>query len=214
MVLGLGSFGSALAIKLSENGCRVTGVDQNRERIEGMKDILYEAINADCTDRQALAQIMLPQAQAVFISLGESLENSLLATLHAKELGARDIWVKGLTQEHGKILEALGVQHIIYPEVETARNLADRVTWPNVLEYLPIDDEYQFAETSVPDQLYGQTLREADLRRQFGIWVLGIKDTLSNRLEIFPDGDTKLLDNHMLLLVSKKADLEKFRELQ
>lgn len=214
VVLGLGSFGTALAKRLSHNGCKVTGVDRSKERIDALRDELHEAIYADVTDRQCLAQLLLPTAHAVFISLGENIEPSLLATLHCKELGAKRLLAKGVTPEHGKILERLGVERVIYPEAEIATDLADRMTWPNVLDFVPIDPEYSFVEMAVPQVLAGKTLREADLRRKHGIWVLGVKDVLTNRLHIIPDGDFKLSDDQMLLLISKKPDLLKFRELE
>ena len=213
IVLGLGSFGSALATRLSVNGCKVTGVDRSRERVEELKDILHEAIVMDSTDREALGQLLMANAQAVFISLGEHIEPSLLATLHAKELGARRILVKGVTKEHGRILERLGVERVIFPEVEMALEIADRATWPNVLDFLTIDSEYSFIEIAVPSSLSGTTLRKADLRKRYGIWVLGVKDALSGKLEIIPDGDFRLTDDQLLLVIGKLEDLNRFRSV-
>jgi trk system potassium uptake protein TrkA len=120
VVLGLGSFGSALARRLTKNGCRVTGADASEARIDELKGQLYEAVVTDVTDRESLEQLLLNHADAVFISLGEEIEKSLLAALHAKELGARRVIVKGVTIEHGKILKRLGVDRVIFPEVEMA----------------------------------------------------------------------------------------------
>jgi trk system potassium uptake protein TrkA len=213
-VLGLGSFGTALARRLSENGCRVTGVDQRKDRVEALKDVLYEAVIADATERESMEQISLKTADAAFISLGEDITRSLLAALHAKELGARRIIVKGVTEEHGKLLTHLGVERVVFPEVEIARELADRMTWPNVVDYLPIDPEYSFVEFSIPSAIVGETLREADLRRRYGVWVVGVKDVLSGKLQIFPDADFRFGEDQLLLVVGKQADLDHLRELQ
>jgi trk system potassium uptake protein len=214
VVLGLGSFGTALATRLSKNGCRVTGVDSSQERVDALKDLLYEAVVADTTDRDALAELGISKAEAVFISLGEDLAPSLLATLHARELGAKRIQVKGVTEEHGKILRSLGVDRVIFPEVEIANEIADRATWPNVLDFLPIDSEYSFVEIAVPSGLSGETLRDADLRRRFGIWVLGVKDALSGKLAIIPDADFRLTDDQLLLVIGRMPDINKFRALK
>ncbi len=212
VMLGLGSFGSALAIRLSENGCRVTGVDADPERADTLKDKLYEAITADVTDRQALVRLLLPNAEAVFISLGEDLTQSILATLHARELGAKRIMVKGISQEHGKILEALGVERVIFPEEETAHRLADQISGSIILNFLPIDSEYSFIEIGVPAKLSGQTLIEADLRRRYGIWVLGVRDVLNNKLEVLPRAEYRLTEDQLLLLIATKESLDRFRE--
>lgn len=212
VVIGLGSFGAALANRLCENGCRVTGIDDRRERVESMKDNLYEAIIGDATDRDALEHLPLEEADAVFISLGENLSPSLLATLHAKELGAKRIIVKGVTEDHGKILKNLGVDRVIFPELEIATELADRSTWPNVIDFLPIDPEYSFVEFAVPDSFVGKNFQELALRGRFGIWVVGVKDVLTGKLEMFPDGQFQCGSDQVLLVVGKEKNLKRLRE--
>ena len=216
VVLGLGSFGTALAKRLSQNGCRVTGVDANRERVEDLKQILYEAVIADVTERTALQELSLDQTHTVFISLGEkeNITPSVLATLHARELGAKRIIVKGLNQDHGKILRALGVERVVFPEQEIAVELADRIIWPNVLDFVPIDPEYSFVEIAVPDSLMGRTLQESNLRRDFNVWVIGVKDVLTGKLSLFPDASFRLGDDQLLVVVAKQADLVRLREIK
>lgn len=214
IMLGMGSFGTALATQLAKNGCRVTGVDNQRERLEALKDVLHEAVIGDATDRELLDNLSVREAQCVFISLGEAISQSLLAALHMKELGAREVIVKGVTREHGKILKHLGVDRVVFPEEEVARQLADKLTWPNVLDLLPIDPEYSFAEVSVPASLNGKTLAEANLRSRIGVYVMGIKDFLSGKLDMFPAPTIRLLDDQIMLVVGKREELEALRELK
>jgi trk system potassium uptake protein len=216
VVLGLGSFGTALAKRLSQNGCRVTGVDADRERVEDLKQILYEAVIADVTERTALRELSLDQTHTVFISLGEkeNITPSVLATLHARELGAKRIIVKGLNQDHEKILRSLGVERVVFPEQEIAVELADRIIWPNVLDFVPIDPEYSFLEIAVPDSLMGRTLQESNLRRDFNVWVIGVKDVLTGKLSLFPDASFRLGDDQLLVVVAKQADLVRLREFK
>ena len=171
-MLGMGSFGSALATQLAANGCRVTGVDQRRDRLDAVKNVIQEAIIGDATDRELLENLPIKDSTSVFISLGETISRSLLATLHVKELGARDVVVKGVTKEHGKILSHLGANRVVFPEEEVAKELADKSSWPNVLDFLPIDPEYSVVEITVPESLEGKTLAEADLRNSVGVFVL------------------------------------------
>ncbi|MBM4000588.1 MAG: TrkA family potassium uptake protein [Planctomycetes bacterium] len=214
VVIGLGTFGAALATRLAKNGCRVTGIDSEEERVDELKDVLYEAVIGDATDRDALEHMPLQQADAVFVSMGEDITRSLLATLHAKELGARRIIVKGVTSEHGKILSRLGVERVVYPEIEIASQVADQFTWPNVIDFLPIDPEFSFLEIAVPDSLIGQSLQEINLRRRIGVWVVGVKDVMSGKLEMFPDGEFRLGADQMLLVVGRHSDLNRLRDLK
>ena len=216
VVLGLGTFGESFAVQLCQNGCRVTGVDLDRERVDRLRDQLYEAIIADVTDQESLKHLSLDHADAVLISLGEAqnMTPSLLATLHAKELGARRIIVKGLSHEHGVILKNLGVERVVFPESEIAVELANRITWPNVLDNMPIDPDYSFLEITMPDSLVGTTLFEADLRRRFNIWVVGIKDVVTGNVVMLPDPQVTLGDDQFLVVVGRKSDLNKFREFK
>ncbi|MBI2481053.1 MAG: TrkA family potassium uptake protein [Planctomycetia bacterium] len=211
IVLGLGSFGAALARRLTKNGCQVMGVDGIRERVDEIKDELYEAVIADVSDRSSLEELGLPDADAVFISLGEDITPSLLAALHAKELGAKRIIVKGVTKEHGKLLEHLGVERIVFPELEIANELGDRMAWPNVLDFLPIDPDYSIIELAVPPSCVGMTLQEADLRRRFGVWIMAIKDALSGQLSVLPAAEHRLNDDQLLLALGKQDQLERLR---
>jgi trk system potassium uptake protein TrkA len=213
IMLGMGSFGTALATKLAANGCRVTGIDGRPERLEAVKNLIHEAVIGDATDREVLESLPIRDVTAVFISLGENISQSLLATLHVKELGARNVIVKGVTKEHGKILEHLGVDRVVFPEEEVARELADRMTWPNVLDYLPIDPEYSVAEVAMPGSLSGRTLAEANLRSKIGVHVMGLKDVMKGKFEMFPDGKTKLLEDQVLLVVGRETEIAALREL-
>lgn len=213
VMLGMGTFGTALARRLAVNGCQVIGVDSRRDRLEAVKNEIHECVIGDATDREVLENLPLRDASAVFISLGETISRSLLATLHVKELGARQVVVKGVTKEHGKILEHLGADRVVFPEEEVAKQLADKMTWPNVLDFLPIDPEYSVAEVAMPSSLSGRTLAEADLRNRIGVQVMGIKDVLSGKLDMFPDGRRKLLEDQVLLVVGRAEELEALREI-
>jgi trk system potassium uptake protein TrkA len=216
VVLGLGSFGSALATRLCDNGCRVTGVDADEERVDCLKDKLYEAVIADVTERRALEQLALPDCDAVFISLGENqnMTPSILSALHCRELGAKRVIVKGLSADHGKILKNLGVERVVFPEIEIATELADRITWPNVLDFMPIDPEYSFVEMAIPDSLVGKTLRETDLRRLYNVWVIGVKDAMTGRLELLPEAEYRFSADQLLVVVAKQDDINRLREVK
>ena len=210
VVLGLGSFGAALARRLSDNGCLVTGVDGDEPRVEALRDRLHEAIVADVTDRSVLESLMLDRSDGVFISLGEQIERSILCALHVKELRARQIYVKGVSEEHRRILQALGVTRVIHPEVEMARQLADQMASPNLLEYFKVDEEYGISEVAVPNWLVGQSLQSAELPKKHRLFVLGIKSTIHQKWEMTPGPDHRFADDQLILVMGKKTDIAAF----
>lgn len=214
IVIGLGTFGTALATKLSKNGCRVTGMDINRDRVEALSEVLYEAIVGNGTDRDTIAQLPVKTADAVYISTGSDIALSLLATLHTKQEGARRIIVKGVTADHAAILSSLGVERVVFPEIEIAESLADRATWPNVVDFLPIGVEYAFIEIAVPDSLAGKSLTDLRLRQRFDVWVVGVKTAMTNQLDMFPDGQYLLAPDQILLIVGKEQELARLQKLK
>lgn len=213
VVLGLGTFGTALARRLHESGCRVSGVDAREDRVEELRDVLYEAVIGDSTDREILQQLNLAAVRGVFISLGEDIAVSLLATLHCKELGAKRIIVRGVTPDHGRILKHLGVERVVFPEIEAAIELADREAYPNVLDFLPIDPNFSLVEIAVPDSFSGKSIGELELRRRFDVWVVAVKDVLTGNLEMLPRADYRLYEDHVLLVIGRPPDLNRLREV-
>lgn len=214
IVIGLGSFGAALARRLVKNGCRVTGVDRDKERVEALTDVLYEAIIGDATERETIAHLSIEQANAVYIGLGEDISLSLLATLHVKNEHARRVIVKGVTREHGAILKALDVDRVVFPETEIAQSLADREAYPNVIDFLPIGAEYAFIEVAVPDSMAGKSLLDVRLRQRYDVWVVGVKNALSGELAIFPDGTYVLGPDELLLIVGKEGDVARLQNIK
>jgi trk system potassium uptake protein TrkA len=210
VVLGLGAFGGALARGLGDSGGLVTGVDHDEALVESLRDSLHEAIVGDVTDRAVLEALLLDRAEAVFIALSERIDRSILCALHVKDLKAKQIYVRGVSEEHRRILLALGVTKVIYPEVEMARQLADRVAHPNILECFQVDADYAIGEVAVPAWLVGQTLQSAELPRKYRLFVLGLKSTLHQQWEMAVTADHKFTDDQCLLVMGKKTDIAAF----
>jgi len=214
IVIGLGSFGATVARRLSENGCRVTAIDACRERAELVEDTVYEAIIGDATERETLEEMNLHEADAVVISLGADITTSLLATLHARELHAQRMIVKGVSPEHEKILKYLGVERVVFPKIEVGHSVADNLTWPNMIDYLPIGQEYGVDELNLPVELAGKTLRESQLRERYGVNVLGVKDKSTGKFDLLPAADFLLRSNQIAVVIGQEKDLKRLREME
>ncbi len=208
IVIGLGSFGTALAERLCKNGCRVTGVDAGREPVEELKDILYEAIIGDATERETLEHLAMKDAKAVFISLGEDITQSLLATLHAKELGASP---HHRQRRHARACAIAPLPGNRSRHLSRDRNCTGAGRPNDVAEHHRLSADrsgVQFRRDRCAGPFCRTTLQQLDLRRKFGVWVVGIKDALSGKLSMFPDGDFQLSPDQLLLLVGKQTDVE------
>ena len=168
-VLGLGTFGRNLTISLYEAGHQVSVLDNDAKAVAGVQDQCELALVADCTDRTALAQMHLDAVTCAVVALGQNLGASVLCTLMLKEMGVPRVISKAMTAEHKTILKRVGADQVVFPEQEAAARLAMALTYPNLLEYLPISDEYSIMELAPPKAMVGKTLKDLDLRRKYGI---------------------------------------------
>jgi trk system potassium uptake protein TrkA len=144
--------------------------------------------------------------------MGESLESSILATLHLKKIGVKRIWAKATTEDHAAILRAIGAGEVIFPERETARRLAAQLINPNLLDFIPLEEDYRVMDVAPPDNFCGRTLVELDLRRKFGVFVLAIKELVPTRFVFLPPPDFVIKPSDILVMIGKEADLVRLRE--
>lgn len=211
VVIGLGNFGYNLAIALSSLQHEVLVIDANEKKVEEIKDRVSCAVAADARDKKVLSEFVSDTSDAVIVSLGDDITSSVLAVLHLKNLGIKNIIAKALNINHGKILEAIGTTEVIYPEKEVAIRLAARLTTKNLIEYIPMADEYSIMEIAVPDNLVGKTLGELKLRNRYGVEVIAVKDVMFDRFYLIPNADFKISADSALVIIGKNSDINKMK---
>ncbi|MBU7014096.1 MAG: TrkA family potassium uptake protein [Theionarchaea archaeon] len=209
VVIGLGSFGVNLAIALTEEGHEVLVIDADRKKVEAIKDKVTHAVIGDATDKQIMSEIITPDTDTVIVGVNEGMEASTLATLYLKDVGVKEVIVKAISDEHVKILKAVGATEIIYPEKDVALRLAERLSTPNLIEHLPLTPEYSIVELTPPEAFLGKTLRGLDLRKEYGIVVIAVKDMLTNTFHLIPGGDFEIRPDTALIIIGKKSDIER-----
>jgi len=211
VIIGVGSFGSSLAITLAELGNEVLVIDMNRKKIDQIKDKVTHAVIADATDKDVLSEFVKDSVDAVIVGLGDNMEANILTALHLKDLKVKRIIAKAMSEEHIKILVAIGVTDIIYPEKDVAIRLAKELTDPNLIEYIPLAPEYSIATIASPDKFIGKTLKELQLRNKYNVEVIAIKDVLSDSFHLIPDANFKIPYDSALLIIGEKSNIDKLR---
>jgi trk system potassium uptake protein TrkA len=212
-VIGLGSFGSNIAKTLYEKGNEVLAVDEDKDKIEEVKNFVSHAINMDSADKENLQAMGIKDMDVVIVSLGPEMEASILTVLYLNELGARRIVAKALTEDHAKILESVGATEVIYPEKDMAIKTALKLSCPNVLEYLPLISGFGIQEIAPPEKFIGKNLRELDLRNKYGIQVIAIKELIPEKTTFVPKADFVLKDSDILVIMGEDKQLEKINAL-
>ena len=174
-VIGLGRFGSAMARTLTELGQDVIGIDSNEERVQRHADIIRSAVQLDANDERALRAVGVQDVDVAIISIGENIEASLLAVMLVKDLGVPRVIAKAVTTLHGRILERIGVNRVIFPEREMAIRVAHSLVVANVLDYIELSRDFSIIEMPAPGEFAGKSLKELQLRNKFGLTLIAIK---------------------------------------
>lgn len=206
VVIGLGEFGRELALQLARD-CEVLALDRDERMVEQILDRVQRALILDVRDYHALSSVVTPDFDEGVVSMAESLESSILATLHLKKIGVRRIWAKATTEDHAAILRAIGADEIIFPERETARRLAAHLINPNLLDFVPLAEDYRVMDVAPPDEFYGHTLAELELRKRFGVFVLAVKELVPVRFVFLPPPDFVIKPSDILVMIGREGDL-------
>jgi trk system potassium uptake protein TrkA len=208
-VIGLGNFGVHVARVLFEEGHEVLVVDADRAQVQKVKDLASVALVGDAASKEFLVTHGFTDLDAVVISTGDRSHVATLITLYLKELKVKRILVKAISEDHGRILEKVGASDVIFPEKDMAIRTARRLLSPNVLEYLPLGDDFSLTETAPPQDFIGKNLMQLDLRSRFQVNVLGIKDVLTDTFIPFPPSDRVIRDSDILIMAGHPEQLEK-----
>ena len=211
VVIGLGIFGSQLVRQLYEKGIEVIAIDKNRDVVQRIKDHSTKAVMADATNKEVLESIGIAAGDTVVISFGEDLSASTLLTLYLKEMQVREIIVKVPNEDYKRILLKVGASEAIIPEREMANKVARSIISPNVLEYLPISEDYTICELAPPTAFIGKSLAELDLRKRYQLQVIAIRDVLSESLQLVPRASSVIKDSDVLVIVGREEDIQKVK---
>lgn len=208
-VIGLGSFGESVSRELMRLGHEVLGIDSSEERANPLADILTQTVIADATDETALGELDLTRFDAVLIAIGKNIEASILCTMAAKTLKAREVWVKAITPVHHRIVEKLGASRIFHPEYEMGLRVAQILAHPNMLDYISLGDNYFVIEIRPGEVLEERPLSELKIDKA-GVQLLAIKHGQS--VTLHPGNDQRLRRNDHLVLVGEEEALRRFSD--
>jgi trk system potassium uptake protein TrkA len=204
-VIGLGRFGYHVARTLAQGGAEVIACDVDEEKVREVSEYVSLAYVLDATDAKALKESGIANVDTAVVSIGENIEASILIVVQLKELGVKEVVAKAITPLHGKVLEKLGVDRVVYPEKEMAIRVAHSLLAGEFIEEIPIGEKHSLFELKAFDFMLGKTLRELDVRRRFGVSVLAIKR--GENLIVNPVGDEKVLPGDILVVLGTTEQL-------
>ena len=214
LVIGLGRFGSNVSSAFFSNGHDVLAVDRDINVVQNVVEqrTVENAIQIDGIDSNSLRRLDLERFAAVIVSVGTSIEDSLLICATLKELGVQKIVAKASNQMHGSILEKIGVDLIVYPEAEMGRRVANQLMGLNFLDEFPLTENFSISEISLPKTYVSKTLAESKIRSDYHLNILAIRRS-GGHFSISPSAATTFQQDDQILVIGTHDVIEKFKEL-
>ena len=212
-VIGLGQFGRHLAVELAKD-CEVLAIDKNQSVINEVGDQVQRAYCLDSRDFASLSTVVGADFDDAVVSMSENMEASILTVLHLKRLRLPHIHAKATSRDHAEILKAIGADSIIFPERETAARLATQLINRNLLDFIPLSENYMVMQITPPDWAMGKTLLELNLRKHFDIFVIAVKEHVPERTVFLPGPEFIVKDSDALLVIGRKESLETLEQAE
>ena len=207
LLIGTGHFGRHIAVQLSQLGHQVMAVDTNEERISDVLPYVTNAQIGDSTNAEFLRSLGIGNFDVCIVTISGNFQNSLETTSLLKELGAKCVVSRAERDVQAKFLLRNGADHVVYPEKQVAKWAAIRYTADHIFDYIEIDEQHAIFEVEVPEGWVGKSIGELDIRRKFGINILGIKHSGKTDVSITPD--TVLSWKIKILAVGEYKELQK-----
>ena len=198
LLIGLGRFGLHIAKKLHELGHEVMAVDVNEERINQAVPYVTDAQIGNSTNEEFLKSLGINNYDLCIVTISDDFQSSLETTSLLKELGAKKVVSRAERDGQAKFLLRNGADEIVYPEKQLASWMAIKYSADHILDYIKIDNDHAIFEVSVPKEWIGKTIGEIDIRKKYGISILGIKNEKKLNVNVTP---SQILSSELSLLV-------------
>ncbi|MFI3115839.1 MAG: TrkA family potassium uptake protein [Clostridia bacterium] len=213
IIVGVGRFGNSLARELYNSGHEVLVIDKDEDVIQKISDHVTHAVIGDASDATVLESIGASNFDYGIISIASDIQNSILITLLLKEMGVPHVIAKSGSDVHTRVLEKIGADRVIFPELEMGQRLAQMVARRNVIDYLELSDDYSIMEISAPKSWHGKTLVDLDIRAKYGVTVVAVRNRDTGELMISLDALFKIGKNDVLTVLGANEDIEELDNL-
>lgn len=223
-VIGLGRFGSQVAISLAQKGFDVLAIDLSEEFVTEIKDLVTRAVVLDSTDEKAMRAVQVDTLDIVVVAFGENVQESLLCVALVQKLGVESIYVRAINSLQEGILKSMGIHNIINIEEEMGHQISSMLVSGKVGRYIQLSEKHSLTEVAAPKKLIGKTLRELNLRVTHKINIVGIKKmqpevddqgNINFVSEMFdlPDADSAIESGDLLVIIGHDDHLNDFINL-
>ena len=213
LVIGLGRFGAAVAHELSALGQEVLALDVDAENVQHIADEVTQAIQGDAQDEAVLRSVGARNFDCCVVAVGADMEASILITMMLKEMGAKKIIAKAMTPIHARVLERVGADRVVLPEIDMGQRLAQRLVRTNVVDYIGVSDEFSIVEIHPPKSWVGHSLGQLGVRARHKINVLAIRHGAGGQVDVNPQPDKVIGADDLLIVIGTNKQVDSVVEL-
>ncbi len=207
LLIGLGRFGRHIALKLNDLNHQVMAVDSNEERVNAVMPFVTNGQIGDSTNEEFLSSLGIRNFDTCIVAIGDNFQNSLETASLLKELGAKKVIARASRGVQEKFLLRNGADEVVYPEKQLAAWTAIRCTSEHILDYIELDKDYSIFELSIPEDWGGKTIIQLDIRKRYGINILGVRENGKLNMNIMPD--TALGEGKSILVLGHQKAIQK-----
>jgi len=211
VVVGLGRFGTEAAKRLCELGCEVLVIDRNSELVQQISGDVTQAVVGDARDKEVLKALGVEEFECAIVAIGNSLGDSVLATLNLKELGVPYVVSKAYDETHRQVLQKLGANKVVIPEQEQANRLARNLSSPNVLDYIELSDEFGIIEVPAPTSWIGKSLKDLNVRAKLGVNIIAVKQ--GKHINVSPGAAYEIVPGDVMVILGDTDALTAVQKL-
>ena len=208
LVIGAGRFGTSVARTLSTLGHDVMVVDNDEAIVQSISSEFTDAVTADVTSEVSLKAIGVRDFDAVVLAIGFDIQASIMAAILLVELEAKYIVAKAQTDLHGKVLNKVGVNRVVYPERDMGHKIARSLIAPTIIDMIELSDDYSVVEVTAPDEMVGKTLVGLDLRARYGISVIALRRNSGGKTVISPAAEDTIEANDIIVAIGENKHLK------
>lgn len=209
-VLGLGRFGGSLVKEFSKLDVEVIAVDKNQEQVEKYSTFTTYCVQANAVNENVLKELGIRNIDHAFVSFGDDIEASILASLLLKDMGVPKVWSKAQNEYHHKVLSRIGVDRIIHPERDMAKRIAHHIVSDKMIDYIELSEEYSIVEIYASEKLHHKSLVELDIRAKYGCNIVGIQR--GTEIKVSPSADEMVHKDDILIVMGHNNDIQRFEK--
>lgn len=209
VIIGLGRFGSSIGRELVQSGNEVLGIDEDEEKVDDMNGVLTHTVLANGTDEEVLRSVGVRNFDCGIVAIGSDIQASILAAILLKDMGIGKVVAKAVSELHGRVLEKIGVDRVVYPERDMGVRVAHQLVSPNLLDYIELSNKYTIVELGVPASLSGKSIAAVNPRGRFGCSIVAINKPRG--MVIAPIADDILMENDVMVVIGSNNQIEQFQ---